>query len=97
MNIMKEVLEIVQYLKMQQQKTLKALVATLNLIDICVELFVDKYYARCVAYINDMKEMFKKIPQNMSKAITPKQKFQKRMVDIGGGWYMENFLREYLH
>ena len=35
-----------------------------------------------------MKEMFKQIPQTMIKALTPKQKVQKLMTDIGGGWYM---------
>ena len=29
------------------------------------------------------------IPQNVEIAITPKQKIQKLMIDIGGGWYME--------
>ena len=33
--------------------------------------------------------MFKKIPQTMIKALTPKQKVQKFMTDIGGVWYME--------
>ena len=33
--------------------------------------------------------MFKEIPQTMKKAPTPKQKVQKPMTDIGGGWYME--------
>ena len=33
--------------------------------------------------------MFKKIAQTMSIALTPKQKVQKPITDIGGGWYME--------
>ena len=33
--------------------------------------------------------MFKKIPLTMSKALTPKQKVQKLMTNIGGGWYMK--------
>ena len=33
--------------------------------------------------------MFKQIPQTIIKALTPKQKVQKLMTDIGGGWYME--------
>ena len=33
----------------------------------------------------------------MIKALTPKQKFQKLMTEIGGGWYMEKLLSEYLH
>ena len=32
--------------------------------------------------------MFNQIPQTMSKPLTPKQKVQKLMTDIGGGWYM---------
>ena len=36
-----------------------------------------------------MKEMFKQIAQTISKLLTPKQKVQKRMKNIGGGWYME--------
>ena len=36
-----------------------------------------------------MKEMFNKIHQTMSQPLTPKQKVQKIMTDIGGGWYME--------
>ena len=50
-----------------------------------IKLFVDNYDARCVEYINAMKEMFKQIPQTTIKALTPKQKFQKLMTDIGGG------------
>ena len=34
-----------------------------------------------------MKEMFKQIPQNVIKALPPKQKVQKLMTDIGVGWY----------
>ena len=33
--------------------------------------------------------MLKKIPLTMIKALTPKQKFQKLMTEIGCGWYME--------
>ena len=78
-------------------KVIKALGATLNFIDIWIKLFLENYDARCVAYINAMKEMFKKIPQTMSKALTTKQKFRKLMTDIGGGWYTEKVLRDYHH
>ena len=54
--------------------------------------FGKNYNARLVAYITFMKEMFKKIPQTMIKALTPKQKVQKLMTYIGGGWYMEEKL-----
>ena len=33
--------------------------------------------------------MSKKIPQTMSKPLTPKKTVQKRMTDIVAGWYME--------
>ena len=35
-----------------------------------------------------MKDMFKQIPQTIKILITPKQKVQKLMTDIGRGWYM---------
>ena len=35
-----------------------------------------------------MKEMLNRIPQTMSKPLTPKQKLKKLKTDIGGGWYM---------
>ena len=52
-------------------------------------MFLGNYDAICDAYVNDMKEMFKQIPQTMYKPFTPKQKVQKLGTDIGGGWYME--------
>ena len=70
-------------------KSLKALGTTIDFIDIWLKLFVDNYDDICVAYITVMIEIFKKIPQTVIKALTPKQKFQKLMTDIGGGWYME--------
>ena len=36
-----------------------------------------------------MTEMFKKIPLTIKKSLTPKQKFQKLMTDIGGGQFTE--------
>ena len=66
-------------------KALKALGDTLNFIDIWIKLFLYNNDARQEAYINAMKDMFKQIPQTMIKALTPKQKFQKLMTDIGGG------------
>ena len=97
MKMMKAVLEIFQYPNMQQQKSLKALGATLKIIDIWIKLFLVNYDARCEAYINAMKDIFKQIPQTIIKALTPKQKVQKLMTYIGGGWYMEKVLREYHH
>ena len=86
---MKAVLEIGQYLIIQQQKTLEALGATINFIDIWLKFFRENFNSGCDAYINAMKDMFSQIPQNIKIALTPKQKFQKLMTDIGGGWYME--------
>ena len=42
-------------------KALTALGATLNFIDIWLKLFLDNYSARCDAYANAMKDMFKQI------------------------------------
>ena len=66
-------------------KALKALGATINFIDIWLKCFLDDYKPRCDAYVNAMKEMFNQIPLTMSKALTPKQKVQKIITDIGCG------------
>ena len=63
--------------------------ATLNSIDIWLKLLEENHDARRLAYITDMKDMFKQIPLTMIKSLTPKQNIQKVMTDIGGGWYME--------
>ena len=36
-----------------------------------------------------MNEMFKTIPQNVEKPLTSREKNQKLITDIGGGWYLE--------
>ena len=69
------------------------MVDTLNFIDIWLKLFLENYNARYDLYINAMKEMFKEIPQTMKKSLTTKQKVQKLMTDIGGGWYMGNIAK----
>ena len=66
-------------------KTLEALGATINFIDIWLKLLGENFDARCEAYINAMKFMFRKIPQTIKIALTPKQKFQNLMTDIDGG------------
>ena len=60
-------------------EALEALGATINFIGIWLKLLEENYDARHVAYITDMKEMFKQIPLTMIKALAPKQKFQKLM------------------
>ena len=37
--------------------------------------------------------MFKQIPTTISKPLSPKQKLQKLMTKIGGGWYMEKIVK----
>ena len=74
-------------------KTLEALGATFNFIDVWLKLLLENYDAICEAYINAMKEMFMQIPQNVEIALTPKQKIQNLMTDIGGGWYVEKSAR----
>ena len=78
-------------------KALKALGDTLIFIDKWLTLFDKNYDARCEPHITDMKEMFKQIPQTMSKPITPKQNIQKLMTYGGGRWYMEFFLWHYFY
>ena len=36
-----------------------------------------------------MKDMFEKIPQNVEKPLTSREKNQNLMTDIGGGWYLK--------
>ena len=40
-----------------------------------------------VAYIIAMNEIFKQVPTTMNKPLSLKQKVQKLMTEIGGGWY----------
>ena len=51
------------------------------------------YFARSESYINAMKEMFMQIHQNVEIALTPKEKTQKLLTYIGGGWYMKKNAR----
>ena len=37
--------------------------------------------------------MFKQIPTKMTKALSPQQKVQKLMTEIGGGWYIVNIAK----
>ena len=40
-----------------------------------------------------MEDMFKQIPQNVEKSLTSREKNQKLMTDIGGGWYLKKYER----
>ena len=73
----------------ESTKTLEELGATINFIDIWLKLLLENFNARCDAYINAMKDMFMQILQTIKITPTPKQKIQKIMTYIGGGWYME--------
>ena len=63
--------------------------ATINFIEIWLKVLDQNYEVILGMYNKTMKEMFKKIPTAMTKALSPKQKVQKFMTEIGGGWYME--------
>ena len=67
-------------------EALEALGATLNFIYICLKMLKYNYDNRRVSYITTMKDMLKKIPLTMIKALTPTKKVQKLMIDIGDGW-----------
>ena len=58
-------------------KRLEALGSTINFIDIWLKFLREKVEARCEAYINAMKLVFRKIPQTIKIALTPKQKNPK--------------------
>ena len=70
-------------------KALKLLDATFNFIDTWLHNFRVKYFARSESYSFAMKEMFKTIPQNVEKPLTLREKNQKLITDIGGGWYLK--------
>ena len=70
-------------------KELKSLGATFNFIDIWLHFFRENYFARSESYSISMKEMFIQIPQNVEKPLTSREKNQKLMTDIGGGWCLK--------
>ena len=55
-------------------KTLESLGYTSNFIDIQLKLLRGNYSARSESYINPMKEMLMRIPQNVERALTSKEK-----------------------
>ena len=70
-------------------KALESLGATFNFIDIWLHNFCDNYFDQSESYTVAMVEMFKTIPQNVEKPLTTREKNQKLITDIGGGWYLE--------
>ena len=69
-------------------EALEALGANFNFICIWLKLLEDNYDARLAAYRTAMKQIPKTIPTTMRKPVGPRQKVQKLMTEIGGGWYM---------
>ena len=65
---------------------LEALGASLNFIEIYLKLLDHNNEVRRELNKKSMKEMFKQIPSTMTKPLIPKQKFQKLMTEICGGW-----------
>ena len=57
----------------------------------------ENYFDRSESYIIAMVEMFKRIPQNFEMPLTSREKNQKLMIDIGGGWYLKKCERGYHH
>ena len=78
-------------------KELKSLGTTFHFIGIWLQLLRENYFAQSESYSIAIEEMFKQIPQNFEKAITSREKNQKLMKDIGGGWYLKNVKRDYHH
>ena len=70
-------------------KALKSLGATFNFIGIWLHNFLENYFAQSESYRVAMVKMFKTIPQNVEKPLTSREKNQKLITDIGGGWYLE--------
>ena len=57
-------------------KALNSLGATFNFIDIWLHNFCHNYFAQSESYTVTMVEMFKKIPQNVGKPLTTREKNQ---------------------
>ena len=70
-------------------KALKSLGATFNFIDTWLHNFCGKYFVRSESDRLAMNEMFKRIPQNVKNILTSREKNQKLITGIGGGWYLE--------
>ena len=70
-------------------KELKSLGATFNFIDIWIHNFCENYFHQGESYRVAMVEMFKMIPQIFEKPLNTREKNQKWITDIGGGWYLE--------
>ena len=70
-------------------KALNSLGNTFNFIDIWLHNLRHNYFSRSESYTVAMVKMFKTIPQNVGNPITSREKNQKLITDIGGGWYLE--------
>ena len=63
--------------------------ATINFIGIFLKLLDENYGHIRVTYSKAMKDMYKQITKTTTKKVSPRQKVQKLMTEIGGEWYME--------
>ena len=70
-------------------KALKSLGDTFNFIYIWIYNFCDNYFDQSESYRVTIVKMFKKTPQNVEKPLTTREKNQKLITDIGGGWCLE--------
>ena len=70
-------------------KALKLLGATFNFIDIWLHNFCDNYFDRSESYRVAMVKMIKTIPKIVEKPLTPREKNQELITDIGGGCFLE--------
>ena len=57
-------------------KAIKSLGATFNFIDIWLHNFRENHFARSESYSIAVVEMFKTIPQNVEKPLTPREKIK---------------------
>ena len=79
-------------LKIQKDETVKSLNSlgdTFNFIEIWLHNFHHNYFEQSESYTAAMVEMFKTTPQIFGKPLTTREKNQKLITDIGGGWYLD--------
>ena len=70
-------------------KELKPLGATFHFIDIWIQLLRENDFSQSETYSIAMEEMFKQIPIFFENTLNSREKNQKLMTDIGGGWYLK--------
>ena len=66
-----------------------SLSANINFIGCWLQAFEHNFLERCNMYFFNMKNMFQKIPVELPKPPSPRDKHQSLLYAIGGGWYMK--------